>query len=164
MSSPMLDFKGRVYGSLSGPLTDMRMILSKRKVLRSAMGGGVDGAFRERLMLVVTAVNGCRYCSYAHARQGLSEGISEEEINLLAEQAFDDSPSEQVSALLYAQHWAETNGCPDPAVRTRVADHYGEDVLEEVEAILLAIRIGNLLGNTFDALLHRLSFGRLGGT
>jgi hypothetical protein len=26
-------------------------------------------AFRERLMLAVTVVNGCRYCSYFHARQ-----------------------------------------------------------------------------------------------
>ena len=159
----MDDFKRRIYHGLGEVLTDVRAIMSRRDLLRSTMRGGLDAAFRERLMLVVTGVNGCRYCSYAHARQALSEGISAEEIEMLGETAFHGSPSEEVPALLYAQHWAEADGDADPAVRTSVVDHYGEEMVERIEIVLRMIRVGNLMGNTFDYLLHRLSFGRLGG-
>jgi AhpD family alkylhydroperoxidase len=156
-------FKRRIYSSLGDLVTDTREIMSHRDVLRSTMRGGLDPAFRERLMLVVTGVNGCRYCSYAHARQALSEGISEEEIEMLGERAFHGSPTEDVPALLYAQHWAEADGQPDPAVRATVVERYGEATVERMEIILRMIRMGNLLGNTLDYLLHRISFGRLGG-
>jgi AhpD family alkylhydroperoxidase len=159
----MRDFRRRIYGSLSEGLTDLRVLLSQRDVLRSTMRGGLDPSFRERLMLVVTAVNGCRYCSYAHARQALSEGISAEEIRMLGDRAFDGSPTEDVPALLYAQHWAETDGEPDPEARATVERRYGEETLERIEIVLRMIRMGNLMGNTFDYVLHRVSFGRLGG-
>ena len=113
-------------------------------------------------MLTVTAVNGCRYCSYAHARQALSEGISPEEIGALGDMAFQDSPPEEVAALLYAQHWAETDGEPDAAARSAVVERYGEDMVERMEIVLRMIRVGNLLGNTWDYILYRLSFGLLG--
>lgn len=144
-------------------VTDMRVIMAQRGLLRSTMRGALDAAFRERLMLVVTAVNGCRYCSYAHARQALSEGISAEEIARLGDGVFQGSPAEEIPALLYAQHWAETDGEPDPAVRSSVAERYGEQMVERIEIVLRMIRVGNLMGNTLDYLLYRLSFGRLGG-
>jgi AhpD family alkylhydroperoxidase len=125
-------------------------------------GEALDSAFRERLMLVVTGVNGCRYCSYVHAREALAEGISQDEIKSLGERMFEGSPPEQVPALLYAQHWAETDGKPDPAVRERVRQRYGRDALERIEAVLRVIRIGNLMGNTMDYVLYRVSFGRWG--
>ncbi len=159
----MAEFKRRIYHGLGEVLADFRAILSQRALLRSTMRGGLDAAFRERLMLVVTGVNGCRYCSYAHARQALAEGIAAEEIEMLGETAFHGSPSEEVPALLYAQHWAEADGEPDPAVRDSVVDRYGEEMVERIEIVLRMIRVGNLMGNTFDYLLHRLSFGRLGG-
>ncbi len=157
-------FKRRIYHSLGDVLTDTRVILSQRELLRSTMRGSLDPAFRERLMLVVTAVNGCRYCSYAHARQALSEGIPEEEIAMLGERAFHGSPTEEVPALLYAQHWAESDGDPDPAARASVVERYGEERLASIEIVLRMIRMGNLLGNTFDYLIYRASFGRLGNS
>jgi AhpD family alkylhydroperoxidase len=159
----MDDFKRRIYHGLGEVLTDVRAIISRRDLLRSTMRSGLDAAFRERLMLVVTGVNGCRYCSYAHARQALAEGISAEEIEMLGETAFHGSPSEEVPALLYAQHWAEADGEPDPTARATVVERYGEETLARIEIVLRLIRAGNLIGNTFDYLLHRLSFGRLGG-
>jgi AhpD family alkylhydroperoxidase len=158
----MDNFKRRIYHSLGEVLTDTRVILSQRDLLRTTMRGGLDPAFRERLMLVVTAVNGCRYCSYAHVRQALSEGISAEEIEMLGEAAFHGSPKEEVPALLYAQHWAETDGNPDPAARASVVERYGEERVERIEIVLRMIRMGNLMGNTFDYVLYRISFGRVG--
>lgn len=123
----------------------------------------ISPSFRERLMLAVTQVNRCRYCSYAHAREALSKGISQQEIEALGNGMFEASPPEEVPALLYAQHWAETDGNPEPAVRAQVVARYGEQAVGLMELAMRMIRAGNLSGNTFDYLLHRISFGRWGG-
>jgi hypothetical protein len=72
------------------------------------------------------------------------------------------SPPKEVPALLYAQHWAETDGRPDPAIRKRIGQRYGRDVLERIDAVLRVIRMGNLMGNTIDYVLYRVTFGRWG--
>jgi AhpD family alkylhydroperoxidase len=159
----MKTLERRIYHSLGELLTDFRIIVSRRKEIRSLMRGKIiTPAFRERLMLVVTAVHRCRYCSYAHAREALSNGIPQEEIEALAQGMFEGSPSEEVPALLYAQHWAEANGEPEAPVREQMVAQYGERVVEMMELALRMIRAGNLSGNTFDYLLHRISFGRWG--
>lgn len=161
----MGEFKRRIYHSLGEILNDFRAVWSQRGVLRAVMRGeALDPALRERLMLVVTSVNGCRYCSYAHAREALSEGIAQEEIDALSAGMFEGSPREEIPALLYAQHWAEMDGEPDPAARERIGQRYGARTLERMEVALRVIRMGNLLGNTFDYVLHRLSFGLWGWT
>jgi AhpD family alkylhydroperoxidase len=159
----MKKYERRIYHSLSELWADFRAIMSQRKQIRSLMRGeGIPSSLRERLMLVVTAVNRCRYCSYAHAREALSTGISQAEIDALASGMFEDSPPEEVPALLYAQHWAEMDGEPEAPVREQVIKHYGEQVVEKMELALRMIRAGNLSGNTFDHLLQRVSFGRFG--
>jgi AhpD family alkylhydroperoxidase len=122
----------------------------------------VDAELRERLMLVVTAVNDCRYCSYVHTRAALCAGISEGEVEELSRGELEGSPPEQVPALVYAQHWAESGGRPDPEARARVVERYGERRVRAIEVVLHAIRIGNLTGNTFDRVLSRASGGRPG--
>jgi AhpD family alkylhydroperoxidase len=159
----MTAFKRRTYSNLGEFLTDFRMIMARRKEIRTLMGEDViSPAFRERLMLAVTAVYGCRYCSFAHAREALSRGVSQEEIEALGECFFEGSPPEEISALLYAQHWAEANGEPDAHARGRIVERYGEQTVEAMELALRMIRMGNLSGNTWDYFLHRFSFGRWG--
>jgi len=127
-------FERRIYHSLGELLTDFRIVMSRRKEIHSLMQGKViTPAFRERLMLVVTAVHRCRYCSYAHAREALTNGIPQEEIEALGQGMFEGSPSEEVPALLYAQHWAEANGEPEAPVREQVVAQYGERVVEMME-------------------------------
>lgn len=156
-------YKRRIYRSLGEVLTDLRAAISQREALRSAMrSDGLDSAFRERLMLVVTGVNGCRYCSYVHAREALAKGISRDEIRSLGERIFEGSPPEEVPALLYAQYWAEKDGKPDWTMRERIRQRYGSDMLDRIEAVLRMIRMGNLMGNTMDYVLYRVSLGRWG--
>jgi len=99
---------------------------------------------------------------YAHAKIALESGLSEKEINDLSSGIFHNCPPEEVPALLYAQHWAEENGQPDPETRQEVVDIYDESMVEAMELAMRMIRMGNLLGNTWDYVLFRLSFGRLG--
>ncbi len=72
-------------------------------------------AFRERLMLVVTEVNGCRYCRAFHASEALKVGITDSELaQLLAGQIPTDAPDDEIPAMIYARYWAES-GCADVA-------------------------------------------------
>ena len=127
-------------------------------------GDLVSYAFRERLMLAVTAVNGCRYCSYYHTKEALKAGLPEDELQKLLAGVVDDAPAEELPALLYAQHWAETDGESETAVRQKLEETYGPARAEAIDTVLHMIRTGNLLGNTGDYWLYRLSFGRWGLT
>jgi AhpD family alkylhydroperoxidase len=160
----MEKFTRRTYRSLREFYMDMRYILAKRSSLRKAGRGGlVSYTFRERLMLVVTEVNGCRYCSYFHAQEALKAGISKEELKDLLDGCIPEGSSEEeIPALLYAQHWAESNAHPDPEAERRLLEAYGREKADSIQIILRMIRMGNLLGNTGDYWLYRLSFGRWG--
>ncbi len=154
-------FQRRIYTSFGQFWQDVRYILARRRLMRAVMRGQlISRPFRERLMLAVTQVNGCPYCSYFHAKEALRVGLSPEEIQDLRRGVFDQAPAEEIPALLYAQHWAESNAQPDPEVRRRVEGIYGPELFQGIELALRAIRVGNLLGNTWDYLLFRLGLGR----
>ena len=125
---------------------------------RAMHAGRVDKAFSERIMLAVTQVNGCRYCSYGHTKAALSAGLTPEEIQALLAGEFSDAPPEQLPALLFAQHYAESEGNPDPEAWRRLVETYGPETAQDILANIRMIMVGNLSGNTFDALLYRLTF------
>lgn len=158
-------FKRRRYTSLKEAWQDLGEIAAQRKLIRrAARSGRISAAFRERLMMAVTAVNQCRYCSYFHSELALRSGVPADQLNeLLAGDIPGGCPPEERVALLYAQHWAESGACPAPEARRRLIEIYGAEMAAEIEMLLRMIRAGNLTGNTFDYLLFRLSFGRLGG-
>ncbi len=156
-------FKKRYYNNLTLFWNDFRYPIQNRDKMKLAMAGDlVSPAFRERLMLAVTAVNGCRYCSYFHAKEALKTGLPEAEIRAMQDGILENAPTDELPALLYAQHWAGSNAQPDPDIRQKLIETYGIQRTEAIDAILNTIRIGNLLGNTTDYWLYRLSFGRLG--
>lgn len=158
------DFPKRRYLRLAELVRDIRIMAGQRQQIRAVMRGGIDPAFRERLMLAVTGVNDCRYCSYAHARMALTAGLSPDDVAGLSKGEFAGAPAEQVPALLYAQHWADTHASPDPEVRRELIRSHGVGKVRDIELLLHLIRTANLMGNSFDYLLHRISFGRWGNS
>jgi AhpD family alkylhydroperoxidase len=156
----MKTFNRRLYAGFDDFTTDIRTVVSNRKNIRGMMRT-LDPAFRERLFLAVTQVNGCRYCSYFHAQQALAAGIPEEEIRAIGNGLFDRCPAEELVALCYAQHWAETDANPEPEARARLLETYGDESVAQIDLALRMIRIGNMTGNLLDYILFRLSFGRI---
>lgn len=154
----MKTFNRRLYGSFGEFGADIRLVISNRRNIRGLMRG-LDPAFRERLFLAVTQVNGCRYCSYFHAQQALLQGITKEEIRAIGTGLFDQCPAAELEALCYAQHWAENNARPLPEARARLLEIYGDETVAHIDLALRMIRIGNLTGNLLDYLLFLLSFG-----
>jgi AhpD family alkylhydroperoxidase len=158
----MNNFPKRFYRNPIHFFRDLVCLFIHAPRTRALVRGSISPAFRERLMMAVTSVNECRYCSYFHAQVALVTGISRTEIELILDGVFTHAPEREFPALLYAQHWAETNAQPDPVARAQLVETYGDDTARAIEDVLRMIRVGNLLGNTFDYALYRLSFGRLG--
>jgi AhpD family alkylhydroperoxidase len=156
----MKKFNRRLYQGFGDFVADMRTIMSQRKNIRGMMRS-LDPAFRERLFLAVTQVNGCRYCSYFHTQQALLHGVTDEEIRGLGDGLLECCPQNELTALCYAQHWAESDAHPDPQARARLLETYGEEMTARIELALRMIRIGNLTGNLLDYIVFRLSFGLL---
>jgi hypothetical protein len=94
----------------------------------------------------------------------LAEGIQNDEVKALQAGVVENSPREELPALLYAQHWAEARGNIDAAARECIIAAYDKETVNAIELALRTIQMGNLLGNTMDYVLYRLSFGRLGGS
>ena len=135
----------------------LREMLSSMGDMRKGRKAGlVSQEFSERIMLAVTEVNGCRYCSYFHTQVALKAGMEAEEINATLAGDFGNSPAEELPALLFAQHYAEQAGQPEPELVTRLMDTYGQARARAIIANIRAIMIGNASGNAFDALRLRL--------
>lgn len=160
----MEEFKKRIYRSPRQFWEEFKFLIKNRARIRAVMRqqNPISPAFRERLMMAVTAVNGCRYCSHFHAREALLAGISEAEVEALLDGIVDHCPEEQITAVFYAQHWAETNASPDSEARRELARILGSDTARAIELVLRMIRMGNLVGNTWDYFLYRISFGHWG--
>jgi len=157
------EYRKRRYRSIIAVLGDLLFILIKiPQLVRNRFARWVSPEFQERLMITVTAVNGCRYCSYYHARSALRLGFAPEEVNnLLAGEIHDPDPDE-LPALLYAQHWAESDARPEAELREQLYTHYPPQRAAMMETILRMIRFGNLSGNSWDYFLFCISGGRWG--
>jgi AhpD family alkylhydroperoxidase len=153
----------RTYRNFKEFLADMWFLLRNTpQILRMLRRGTVSPAFRERLMLAVTAVYRCRYCTWVHTKEALRSGLTKEDVTTLLSGSVNDCPNGEAIAILYAQHWADAEAKPTPESFKMLVDSYGREKAQAVNLVLRMIRIGNLTGNSWDNLLHRVSFGKLG--
>jgi AhpD family alkylhydroperoxidase len=118
----------------------------------------ISKAFAEKIMTVTTAVNGCTYCTWFHAKQALASGISEEEVKNMLNLQFQANASDyETMALLYAQHFAETNRKPEDEMTRKFIDFYDKKTAGHLYLFIRLINFGNLYGNTWDAVLSRFN-------
>jgi AhpD family alkylhydroperoxidase len=150
-------FNKRIY-TFPAFRADVQQVFDHWDDLRRAVcSGRVSKAFAEKIMLVVSCVNGCRYCCYGHSQAALATGVSETELQSLMALDLGNFSANEVTALTFAQHYAEANCQPDPVAWQRVVAYYGEETANDILAYLRMITFGNLFGNTFDALLSRIT-------
>ncbi len=122
---------------------------------RAKAAGKMDKAFLERIMLAVTEVNGCAMCSYYHTKVALEEGFSAEEIRAMLGGSFADVPQEQLSGVLFAQHYADQRGNPSRASWEKIVAEYGETGAYGVLAVTRMIMMGNAVGIPSGSFLLR---------
>lgn len=117
----------------------------------------IQPAFAEKIMLAITAVNDCVYCSWFHTQQALKSGLTPDEITHFLNLDYRENATEyEYRALLYAQHYAETDRQPDADCRLAFEQFYGEKTAQAIYLYMDWIYMGNLGGNTFSAFISRL--------
>jgi len=161
----MKGFQRRYYRGWKPLWKDLRYLFSNQDQIKEAMRSDlITGDFRERLMLAVTEVNQCRYCRTFHVGQAREAGVSSGEIaTFLKGMIPEDVPEDQQLAVCYARHWAENDTISDPEFQEQVVQAYGENGFQAISMVLRMIWMGNLLGNSWDYFLYKISFGKLGG-
>ena len=150
-------FTKRMY-DLPGLTEDLFGFFRGLPRLASAFASGrIDPAFREKILLAVSAVNDCRYCKFVHS--SLAEHLSVDpcEIEAILGQEFDDGLDEkQRFALTFAAHYAESEKVPDESMQAELVQVYGKETAEDILAFIQMIYLANLTGNTFDGFLSRI--------
>lgn len=128
------------------------------KVFRTMSGMGripreerISPEFSERIMLAVTAVNRCEYCSFLHTRTALEKGVQLEQIHEILEGEIGSFSDEEMPAVLYGQHFAETKGDVSSAARQKFIAAYGPLKAGHIEGYIMTVCFGNLCSNTVFA-------------
>ena len=106
-------------------------------------------------MLAVTEVNGCPLCSYAHTKMALEAGMNNEEIHNMLSGAMEDVPEEDLQAVVFAQHYADSRGYPSRESWDRVVENYGIVKAKGILGAIRAIMMGNALGIPWGSFFNR---------
>ena len=112
--------------------------------------------FIERIMLAVTEVNGCEICSYGHTKLALEQGMSNKEIQMILSGNIEGIPSEEASAIFFAQHYADKRGNPTSDAWKRILEVYGKTKALGILGAIRMIMIGNIYGIALSAFRSRL--------
>lgn len=147
----------RTYRFLEFVGDSLAVLVRLPMIVRARRRRRVSKALEEKLMLTVTAVNGCRYCAWFHEREAARCRIPSAEVASLLSGAIDRPVgSDEASALLFAQQYAQNNRRPAPEAVARLRETYGDAVANEILLIMRIISLGNLAGNTFRSFLDRV--------
>lgn len=106
--------------------------------------------------IVVGAINNCPNCMWLDAKLALHSGVGADEIKKLIKLEFQTSASDyELNALLFAQHYAETNRNPDPDLLKKLFDFYGQKSANDIILVIRVSLFGNLYFNTWEAAVNR---------
>lgn len=117
--------------------------------------GLINEQFSERIMLAVTEVNGCEVCSYAHTKMALEAGMSNEEIQKMLSGTQDDAPVEELPAIMFAQHYADTRSKYSCESWERIVDEYGLAKAHGILGYIRIIMMGNAYGVAWSSFVNR---------
>jgi AhpD family alkylhydroperoxidase len=113
-------------------------------------------ALREKVCIGVTSVNDCRWCTWLHTGIALQHGVNLDELkSLLGSDTFGALDDREATAVLFAQHFAQTLRHPTPAARLALAKQFTPRQRLEIMAWIHFIYFTNLAGNSADAWLAR---------
>ena len=153
---PFNYFKKRTYTFRTFFIDIVRIMRRRGHIQEAHRSQRVSKQFAEHIMLVVTGINGCIYCEWGHTQFALDAGSTRKEINALLRQEYGEFPPEEVVALVFAQHYAETAGHPSKTAINKLIQVYGLEKSQDIISFCQMITIGNLLGNSISAFFSRL--------
>ena len=120
-------------------------------------GGRLDPKLREEVMLAVARANACRWCTLAHRRWALAEGLTDAELAALEGHRPEAFDRPTWAAIAWAEARAQADLGPAPAELERELElHYDAAQRADLDLVATAMTAANRSANTFDALLARL--------
>ena len=161
----MTSFRKRVLTPRNLPGVTLAAARSLPTLAHALRRPATSTQLREQVMLAVTSVNNCRYCSWAHTGLALAEGVDLDALRTLLENGAGGVPDQRAArAILFAQHFADSERHPDAEARRALDETFSETERNEILAYIHVIYLANLSGNTVDALLARLRGDRVEGS
>ena len=106
-------------------------------------------------MLAVSQANACRWCTLAHRRWALAEGVTDEELAAIEGQDPAQFDRRTWVAIAWAQARTRTDLLTDE-LEAELARYYDRDERAELDLVTRVMGVANRSANTFDALLARL--------
>ncbi|SDW84484.1 alkylhydroperoxidase AhpD family core domain-containing protein [Lutibacter oricola] len=158
------ELKARIFTPASFYRHLKIFVASFSEFRKSRKNGNVSKSFSEKIMLAVTQVNGCRYCNYVHTKNAVDAGTSVDEIKMLLNGELGELDNDESVALMFAQHYADTNGKPDKETYTTFVEHYGEQKAVDILAMIKVIMVANIHGISLDAFLSRFKGKQMKGS
>ena len=116
----------------------------------------ISKEMRNHINLAVTEVNGCRLCSYKHAKEALELGMSDDDLNMYLAGNIQTADKGEAVALMFAQHYAETMGEYSEDAWNQVIKTYGINAANGIMGNIKAIMCGNVHGIAVGALIDRV--------
>jgi AhpD family alkylhydroperoxidase len=126
-------------------------ILRKNKVNKTT-----SFEFLERIQLAVTEVNGCAVCSYAHTKMALNMGMNETLIFNMLDGNLNSIEQYETFGILYAQHFADQSGKPDPEMVSKLIEIYGKISAINIHSACQVMLAGNIYGLPMSAFISRV--------
>lgn len=153
----MHHFKKRSFNLISLFSSTVSVFKFLPWIIWAYMLRGFSMVFCERILLVVSGVNACSYCSWFHSHIALRNGLSSNEVEQLLNQLIPQGAEEKdITALLFALHYAQSGGKPLAAEIQYLREDYTLTQAKGIQGLCAVIHFGNLCGNTFDAFISRL--------
>ena len=159
------EFRKKTFTVRSSIRGTVQFVQNLPRLVRAKRADRVSDRFAEKIMLAVTAVNECQYCTRYHTDLAQETGVDQATITSILESDIDSAvDADERPALLFAQRYAETDEAPGRNAVMELQRTYGEETATDILAFVRAIYFGNLLGNTYDgirfALARRLRVAR----
>lgn len=135
----------------------MSIIKNLPAIITAIRSKRISRAFAEKIMLAATAVNECTLCARLHSEMAYKSGVDRSEVISLLNMDISGKTSseEEMTALIYAQHYAETSGKPSQEMKERLVNEYGKEMSADIMIITRLIVFANLGGNTYSAFTSR---------
>lgn len=112
--------------------------------------------FPSRIMLAVTEVNGCAMCAYAHTKFALEGGMDSDEVRHLLGGVTEGAPDNELAAIGFAQHYADSNAQPDQDAWELLVGIYGTEQAQGVLGTIRMMMWGNAVGIPLSSFRARL--------
>jgi hypothetical protein len=150
-------FRRRIYSDHQEMIGAFRVLWDHPEHLYALRQEGcLPAPLAEKIMLAVTGVNGLRASNDVQARHALEWGLAPQEVESLLRGEITYATADEAPALSFAQHYAARRDEPDPDMVQRLVDTYGPQMARDLITYIRLVTIGNLVGNTLDALLSRI--------